>query len=314
MAENSLALLSRATQMLAEVKMIDDAKYLMDIASTAKHYARKHKLGKDAVGHAKEIEIKAEILLGKFLAEMEKDKGGKPKSKPIYQEDRLKLTTYKEIGVSHNLAFESQQLASLSEEQKEKVITGKVPKKNAIRKIKETENRQRKVSCPIPAGLFNIIYADPPWQYEHEISDSRKIENQYPTMKLEQIAALKIPAAKNSILFLWSTNPKLKEALWIMEKWGFDYRTNLVWAKDKIGMGYYFRSQHELLLVGKKGNYPMPESANRPSSLVTFPRLKHSKKPEIIYSIIEGMYPEAKKIELFHRGEKRNGWESWGNE
>ena len=75
MAENSLALLSRATQMLAEVKTIDDAKYLMDIASTAKHYARKHKLGKEAVSHAREIEIKAEILLGEFLAEIEKNKG-----------------------------------------------------------------------------------------------------------------------------------------------------------------------------------------------------------------------------------------------
>ena len=104
MVENSLALLSRATQMLAEVKTIDDAKYLMDIASTAKYYARKHKLGKEAVSHAREIEIKAEILLGEFLTEMEKNKGGDPVDHADRVEDPL---TLRKMEITKDLSSES---------------------------------------------------------------------------------------------------------------------------------------------------------------------------------------------------------------
>jgi hypothetical protein len=99
----------------------------MDIASAAKHYTQKHKLGKEAVGHAREIEIRAEILLGEFLAQMEKNKGVLLRG--TLEEPREKRPTLADIGVSKKESSESQCLASLSEEQKEKVITGKVPKK-----------------------------------------------------------------------------------------------------------------------------------------------------------------------------------------
>ena len=71
----SLAILNKATQMLVEVKTIVDAKDLMDIAAAAKMYAHKHRLGKEAVQHATEIEIQAEIKMGEYLRDMEKNKG-----------------------------------------------------------------------------------------------------------------------------------------------------------------------------------------------------------------------------------------------
>ena len=310
MTENSLTLLSNANRMLAECKTIDEAKNLMDIASAAKHYAQKHKLGKEAVGHAQEIEIRAEILLGEFLTQMEKNKGGKP----VNSEDRLeKPVTLPEIGVTRNLSSESQRLASLPKEEKEKVISGKVPKKNAIRKIKETQNRKEKIAQPLPKELFQIILADPPWEYDYSKSDSRKIENQYPTMPLMEICSLKVPAAPDSLIFLWVPNPKLEEAFAVIKSWGFSYLTNGVWVKDKIGMGYYFRQQHELILIAKRGNFPTPSPENRVSSVLNSERLSHSQKPIELYEIIERMYPEAKKIELFSR-RKREGWSRWGNE
>lgn len=136
---SSLILLSKANQMLAECKTIDDVKDLMDKAATAKFYARKHKLGKEAVGHAREIEIRAEILLGEFLKEMEKNKGGKPVEQDdrlnnvINQDDSVKPPTYKNLGLTRDLASESQRLADLPEDEKEKVISGKMSNCTGLR-------------------------------------------------------------------------------------------------------------------------------------------------------------------------------------
>ena len=134
-------------------------------------------------------------------------------------------------------------------------------------------------------------------------------------MSLDEIKGLSIPniCADDCVLFLWATSPKLIEGLEVLKAWGFKYVTCAVWDKQKIGMGYYFRQQHEVLLVGKKGSLPVPDPSSRVSSVISSPREKHSKKPDIVYEIIEQMYPNEKKIELFNR-QVRNGWSSYGNE
>lgn len=156
-----------------------------------------------------------------------------------------------------------------------------------------------------------VIYADPPWRYDHNEASSRDIENQYTTMTTAAISALEVPAGDNSVLFLWATNPKLTEALDVMAAWGFSYRTNMVWVKDRIGMGYYARSQHELLLIGKRGELPMPDPSSRPASVVTAPRGEHSAKPEVFYELIETMYEGLPLAEMFAR-QARPGWTAWG--
>ena len=168
---------------------------------------------------------------------------------------------------------------------------------------------------PLPEGKYHIIYADPPWRYDFSMSSTRTIERHYPTMKAEDIAKLAIPnlAFEDSVLFLWTPSPKLPQGLYVMGEWGFDYKTCMVWIKDKIGMGYYARQQHELLLIGGRGSLPQPEPEFRPSSIIKAPRGEHSKKPNLVYALIEQMYPNHKKIELFARDE-REGWEAWGDE
>ena len=176
------------------------------------------------------------------------------------------------------------------------------------------EHKEETETPPIDVGEnYSILYCDPPWRYEHPVSTSRKIEQKYPTMELEEIKKLKIPSDGNALLFLWSTAPKLTEALEVMDSWGFIYRTNAVWDKEKIGMGYWFRGQHELLLVGVKGEFSPPESKKRVSSVFRIARTEHSKKPDEIRELISKWYPKHKKIELFAR-EKHTGWDSWGNE
>ena len=173
-----------------------------------------------------------------------------------------------------------------------------------------------KDTLPLPDAKYLVIYADPPWQYDFSLSDSRKIENQYPTMKIEDICNLPIANIEGDdcVLLMWATSPKLIEAMRVIEAWGFIYKTCAVWVKDKIGMGYYFRQQHELLLVATKGNPPMPAPECRVSSVIQAPRLEHSAKPESVYSIIDGMYPDTQKIELFARSNGRKGWTAWGNQ
>src|SRR5262249_30577815 len=85
--------------------------------------------------------------------------------------------------------------------------------------------------------------------------------------------------------------------------------------QDKTGLGYWVRNQHELLLIARRGNHPAPLGANRPPSVINARRLEHRRKPDEAYEIIEHMYPELPKIELFARGQRRPGWDPpWGNE
>jgi N6-adenosine-specific RNA methylase IME4 len=165
------------------------------------------------------------------------------------------------------------------------------------------------------AAKFPVIYADPPWRYEHAWSNSREIENHYPTMSLHEICSLPVRdiVTDDAILYMWATAPKLAECMQVIAAWGFDYRTNFVWVKDKIGMGYHARSQHEILLVAKRGSIPPPAVADRVSSVVMAERAEHSAKPVVFYDMIESFYPTLPKIELFCRS-PREGWAVWGNQ
>jgi N6-adenosine-specific RNA methylase IME4/ParB-like chromosome segregation protein Spo0J len=192
-------------------------------------------------------------------------------------------------------------------------IRGHERRAERVERIQETvaNNAPLDTADPVP-----VIYADPPWRYEHAKTDNRAIENQYPTMTHEGICALPVSdaATSDAVLFLWATSPKLAEAMRVVEAWGFTYRTSMVWVKDQIGMGYYARQRHELLLIATRGDLPVPEPANRPDSVVTAPRGEHSAKPDVFYAMIERMYPEFAKRELFLRGPARKGWTGWGNQ
>lgn len=157
-----------------------------------------------------------------------------------------------------------------------------------------------------------LILADPPWRYE-QCRDDRAIENQYPTATIEEICSHAPLTSDNAILFLWATAPKLSEALTVMSAWGFTYRTSAVWDKQKIGMGDWFRGQHEHLLVGVKGCPKATPEPARVSSIFSESRTSHSKKPECVYQWIENAFPALEKLEMYART-KRDGWKQWGNE
>jgi N6-adenosine-specific RNA methylase IME4 len=180
--------------------------------------------------------------------------------------------------------------------------------------------RTRKVELDAATlGKFVILYADPPWQYENPPmgGSNRSIENHYPTMTLEEICALPVGdvAHDEAVLFMWATSPKLYECMKVLDAWAFTYRTDMVWIKDQIGMGYHVRGKHESLLIAKRGELPPPAVDARPESVIEAPRLEHSAKPPVLYDIIDRMYPDVRKIELFGRApEQRKLWTAWGNQ
>lgn len=200
---------------------------------------------------------------------------------------------------------------------KEMDATGKVDR--AFRTLKRAQTAARIAELKLPvesvSGKFGLLYADPPWRYDYSPTDSRQVENQYPTMALEDIQRLPVAGLceEDAVLFLWATSPKLPEALSVMQAWGFAYRTCMVWVKDKIGMGYYARQKHELLLIGTRGNPGAPEPSDRPASVICAKRGGHSTKPAEFYEALESMYPLLAKVELFARAARR-GWTPWGAE
>jgi N6-adenosine-specific RNA methylase IME4/stress response protein YsnF len=193
----------------------------------------------------------------------------------------------------------------------EKIDSGEA--KN-IREASQIFTKENVKPVELPEEKFNVILADPPWKYDFAETENRAIENQYPTMSLEDIKKLEISSADNAVLFLWTTAPKLIEGIEVMKSWGFNYKTCAVWDKEMIGMGYWFRGQHELLLVGTRGQFSPPTTENRYSSVIRAKRTTHSRKPEIIYEMIEKMFPEGKYLELFARNKYNEKWTVWGNQ
>jgi N6-adenosine-specific RNA methylase IME4 len=174
-------------------------------------------------------------------------------------------------------------------------------------------------NSPLPHDRrFPVVCADPAWRFQNYGEPTGlhgAAADHYPTMATADICAIPVGdmATPDAVLFLWSTNPHLPDALQVIEAWGFEYKTNIVWVKDKAGLGFIVRGQHEVLLIATRGDFPAPLPAVRPPSVITAPRREHSRKPDEAYEVIERMYPDLPKIELFARG-AREGWEAWGNQ
>jgi N6-adenosine-specific RNA methylase IME4 len=169
------------------------------------------------------------------------------------------------------------------------------------------------MSVEFPPGEFGVVYADPPWKYNNRGVPNGGVDQHYDTMTLEEIKSLDVPAADDSVLYLWATVTHLPEALDVLEAWGFEYKTQAMWDKETLGVGYWFRGQHELLLLGVRGDVsPPPEDARR-SSVFTQQRGDHSEKPDTVRRHIEQAHPDARKLEMFAR-DGMEEWELWGDE
>lgn len=167
---------------------------------------------------------------------------------------------------------------------------------------------------------YSIIYADPPWQYQHRGCEGAA-DKHYETISMEELCKLPIPriADKDCVLFLWTTFPKLEEQLPLFGMWGFRYvtlgfswiKTNAKDGKPFFGIGYYAKSNCEVCLMGLKGK--MKPVSNKVSSCIISPRREHSRKPDEVRERIVELFGDKPRIELFAR-QATSGWDCWGNE
>lgn len=196
---------------------------------------------------------------------------------------------------------------------------------------KEQDNPLDTLFPKLPNKKYSVIYADPPWHYNGKMQydKSGKVDCnknwekgifissacfKYPTVKTKDLMKLNIPdiLENDSLLFMWTTNPHLSQAIDLGKSWGFDYKTvAFVWNKMNHNPGQYTLSYCEMCLLFKKGRIPRPRGARNIKQLIEMPRRKHSEKPEQVADGIEKMFPTQSKIELFARN-RRKGWDSWG--
>ena len=177
--------------------------------------------------------------------------------------------------------------------------------------------------APFPNKKYDIIYADPPWDYKGQLQhtgsggkDSGGAIRHYPTVPVSEMKTWDVASIskENCLLFMWSSSPHLDQAIQLGKAWGFRWATvAFVWDKQRPNPGFYTVSQCELCLVFRRGRIPQPRGARNMRQLVQVKRTRHSEKPDAVRERIEKMFPDQCKIELFAR-KQYQGWDTWGLE
>lgn len=217
-----------------------------------------------------------------------------------------------------------------TEEVKAKLSTGEVSINAAYQEIKKEEKKEERIEViqkqieqiekgdlPELKGLFDIVSVDPPWNYEGKTdkitsfdSIGRRSANPYPEMSTNDIKKIKLPLMDNAVVLLWTTHKFLPDAFEILKEWNLEYKATLIWNKEKMGMGAWFRMQCEFCLVAIKGKPYWENTKYRDIFKET--RRQHSRKPDGFYDMINNI-TLGRKLDYFSR-ESRNGWEVFGND
>ena len=280
--------------------------------------------------------LDAEVRMGQLTAVMEKSKGGRPKETAdnVVESFPTKREQLDEIGISQKTAERFETLAKHPEAvEKAKAAAREdgriVTRQDVLTKIRKEEkaaerktaieeqmNRTRSsgyVDIFDTENKYRVIYADPPWSYGDK-QDTEKLGGavkHYPTMSIEELCNLPIPAEDNAVLFMWVTSPLLEECFEVINAWGFKYKSSFVWDKVAHNMGHYNSVRHEFLLICTKGSCT-PDIPKLFDSVVSIERTEHSRKPPEFREMIDTLYPAGGRLELFAR-EETEGWDVWGN-
>lgn len=172
---------------------------------------------------------------------------------------------------------------------------------------------------------FRTVLADPPWRFTNrtgKVAPEHRRLNRYGTMSMDEICELPVSSIVQSTahLYMWVPNALLPDGLRVMQAWGFEYKSNIVWHKirkdggsDGRGVGFYFRNVTELILFGVRGKNARTEAPGRSQvNYLSSRKREHSRKPDEQYQLIESCSP-GPYLELFARGTREN-WSYWGNQ
>lgn len=286
-----------------------------------------------------ETVVYAQMRMGEITAAMPKRQG--VRTDTTSSEPRTKLAALKQAGITKQRAAEYETMAAhpdvveraMAEARENGDVVSRAAVFGKIRTLQREEKRQAvydriqehaeeqtgAVDIQNPGRKYNIIYADPPWRYWEGGNKNQSLH--YPTMTIDQICELPVKniADDDCVLFLWVTYPVLQEAFRVIEAWGFTYSTAaFVWVKKNkrqdtpfIGCGSWTRANSELCLLATRGNVLRLDATV--SQVVESPVEEHSKKPDVVRSLITKLVGELPRVELFCRN-PAEGWDVWGNE
>ena len=184
-------------------------------------------------------------------------------------------------------------------------------KEQRAKEIAEQREAIAKGEAKLPDGQFEVVVMDPPWAYGREYDpEGSRVANPYPEMTQAELMQMEPPFAGDAVLFLWTTHQFIWDAKALMDRWGFTYKATLVWDKEKMGMGAWFRMQCEFCLLGVRGKPTWQNTTWR--DVIREPRRQHSRKPDAFYQMVEEC-TVGRRLEMFSR-EQREGWGAFGND
>jgi len=318
---NSLTIFTRASLMLAEADTIQKLKELKSLALTAEDWSRRKNMGVDAIQHCRSYALEAERKMGEMLL-AGKDAGevaekGRPRNVPTGD---IIPATCKDLHLKRKESASAQIMASIPRSEFDKLKTGAITRADVKRDLKRKEVIRNLESISVQkakaiSGVYDVIVVDPPWpmeKVERECRPNQVSSLSYPVMELAEIGDMKIPAAKDCHLFLWSTHRFLPSAFPILQHWGFKYCCAFVWHKpggfQVAGLPQF---NCEFALYARRGS-PQFISTKAFSTCFDAPRGGHSEKPSEFYDLVRRV-TAGRRLDMFSR---RNieGFDAWGKE
>ncbi len=313
-----LALRDNAKQQLSEIRTIESGVEYLNKMKAVEVWVKAEKKDAELQNIIAEQKLRTQRILGGLLKESEVSKN----QKNTTSLGKAALPRLSDIGITKYESSTFQKIASLPEEvfeqeiyetkeKKGELTSAQMLKASKIIKRKEDVRNAKEAEATLPEGDFNVIVIDPPWKYGREYDpDNSRIASPYPEMSQQQLMELQIPAAENSVVWLWTTQRFIWDAHELLEHWGFDYKAILTWDKQKIGLGSWLRMQTEFCLLGFKGSLVWNLTNQR--DIISEARRQHSRKPEAFYDLVESIC-YGRKLDYFSR-QAREGWASFGNE
>jgi len=316
---DALQLRDNAKQQLAKIRTIETGVEYLNKVKAIETWAKAEKKDAELQNIIAEQKLRTQRILGGLLQDSNKELKARSQGS----------TQLSDFGITKNESSAFQKIATLPQEIFEQEISN--AKEESSKRIELTTSRMLKVAKILERENdinnqkqniknidtshllkeYDVVVIDPPWHYDTKYDPNYgRVALPYPSMSLEEIKNIKIPASNNSVLWLWTTHAYLFESKNILENWGFEYKATLVWDKEKIGMGHWLRMQCEFCLLGIKGKPVYNNTKYR--DIIKEKGREHSRKPEIFYKMVEDTCVGT-KLNYFSR-ENRKGWFSFGND
>lgn len=303
----------KAKSAIAMATSVDEVKDIRDKAEAMRMYAKQAGETLEVQNQIAEIKIRAERKAGELIKEMPKAKNQNSATNTLLEAgiSHIQSSRWQTVAEIPEVEFE-EHIKSVNEKKEELTTSGTIRVAQKLRRNNIQINETDELT-----GKYRIIYADPPWQYRNKGLDNYgHAERHYPTMSTDDICEMEVNniTETDSVLFLWVTSPMLEDGIRVLNAWGFQYKTSMVWDKQRMNYGYYVGVQHEFILISTKGKCTPDNKDKLEPSVVSLKRSNvHSEKPEYFRELIDRLYPNGNRIELFAR-KKTKGWEVYGNQ